>query len=287
MTSNKSDTSDALSPLAESGSTAEELLAQLRRQLARYEELEKENVKLGQEQVTLENYVANMMASNVFTRSRKEVNYYEPGATDTDESEFEPLEDKPSSHPTRKPVARSVLASESKPASKRLSPEPKHDNVQITNKSVIDDRNADDDDDFKDDINSNASIVEGERATKAKPSLGKQISQAGSNMSIKTDCTTDTKVIEKEPPKKRPRGNSDSSDDEDAYSSSGSGDDFDSESDFGDKNCVVVIGKKKDTKVVKKTTATTASKKPVAKPTPTKTVQPISARTTSIASRPV
>ncbi|KAJ1853527.1 hypothetical protein LPJ73_002629, partial [Coemansia sp. RSA 2703] len=193
---------------------------------------------------------------------------------------------KPSSHPTRKPVARSVPASESKPASKWLSPELKHDNVQIINKSVIDDCSADDDDDFKDDINSNASVVEGERVAKTKPSLGKQISQAGSDMSIKTDCTTDTKVIEKEPPKKRPRGNSDSSDDEDVYSSSGSGDDFDSESDFGDKNCVVVIGKKKDTKVVKKTTAATASKKPVAKPTPTKTVRPISARTTSIASRP-
>ncbi|KAJ1720095.1 hypothetical protein LPJ53_005235 [Coemansia erecta] len=79
-------TSDTVSPQAASGSTAEELLAQLRRQLARYDELEQENIKLGQEQVTLENYVANMMASN-------EVNYYEPVAADTEESDFEPFEE--------------------------------------------------------------------------------------------------------------------------------------------------------------------------------------------------
>ncbi|KAJ2639486.1 hypothetical protein GGF40_000844 [Coemansia sp. RSA 1286] len=47
--------------------SAEELLALLRAKLAKHDQLETEIAKLGQEQTTLENYVANMMASNVFT----------------------------------------------------------------------------------------------------------------------------------------------------------------------------------------------------------------------------
>ncbi|KAJ2853160.1 hypothetical protein J3B02_003267, partial [Coemansia erecta] len=44
--------------------SAEELLALLRTKLAKYDQLEQKIAKLGQEQTTLENYVANMMASN-------------------------------------------------------------------------------------------------------------------------------------------------------------------------------------------------------------------------------
>ncbi|KAJ2604702.1 hypothetical protein H4R99_001624 [Coemansia sp. RSA 1722] len=67
---------------ATNASSAEELLALLRAKLAKHDQLETEIAKLGQEQTTLENYVANMMASN-------QVNYTEDRGDDTEESEFE------------------------------------------------------------------------------------------------------------------------------------------------------------------------------------------------------
>ncbi|KAI8326366.1 hypothetical protein GQ54DRAFT_307596 [Martensiomyces pterosporus] len=45
----------------------ETMVAELRQGLQKYDSLEQEISRLSQEQKTLENYVANMMASNVFT----------------------------------------------------------------------------------------------------------------------------------------------------------------------------------------------------------------------------
>ncbi|KAJ1906180.1 hypothetical protein LPJ81_001485 [Coemansia sp. IMI 209127] len=47
--------------------TAADMVAELREKIERYRYLETEISKVDQEQVTLENYVANMMASTVFT----------------------------------------------------------------------------------------------------------------------------------------------------------------------------------------------------------------------------
>ncbi|KAJ2585426.1 hypothetical protein IWW49_004607 [Coemansia sp. RSA 1797] len=71
--------------------TAGLLLAELQEKLARYDTLEHEISKLGQEQTTLENYVKNLMDSD---HSRaKNVNYYEETLGDSDESDFQLTED--------------------------------------------------------------------------------------------------------------------------------------------------------------------------------------------------
>ncbi|KAJ1836969.1 hypothetical protein LPJ70_006028, partial [Coemansia sp. RSA 2708] len=62
------------------------LLSELQAKLAAYDGLEQEISKLAQEQTTLENYVKNLMDSNV---RAKAVNYYEEVARDSDESDFE------------------------------------------------------------------------------------------------------------------------------------------------------------------------------------------------------
>ncbi|KAJ1731733.1 hypothetical protein LPJ72_003791 [Coemansia sp. Benny D160-2] len=47
--------------------SAADMVAELRGKLEKYKDLEAEAAKLDQERATLENYVANMMASTVFT----------------------------------------------------------------------------------------------------------------------------------------------------------------------------------------------------------------------------
>ncbi|KAJ2803863.1 hypothetical protein H4R20_002725 [Coemansia guatemalensis] len=49
------------------GKSPETMLAEIREKLVKYEELEQESSRLAQEQRTLENYVKNLMDSNVFT----------------------------------------------------------------------------------------------------------------------------------------------------------------------------------------------------------------------------
>ncbi|KAJ2090415.1 hypothetical protein IW138_002626 [Coemansia sp. RSA 986] len=68
--------------------SAADMLVELREKIERYKNLEAEISKLDQEQVTLENYVANMMASTV-NRAYKKVNYYEEKAEESEESDFE------------------------------------------------------------------------------------------------------------------------------------------------------------------------------------------------------
>ncbi|KAJ2397599.1 hypothetical protein GGI23_003475, partial [Coemansia sp. RSA 2559] len=72
--------------------TAADMVAELREKIERYKKLEAEISKVDQEQVTLENYVANMMASTV-TRAQKAVNYYEENIDDRDGSDFEVSEE--------------------------------------------------------------------------------------------------------------------------------------------------------------------------------------------------
>ncbi|KAJ1668602.1 hypothetical protein EV178_000277 [Coemansia sp. RSA 1646] len=74
--------------------SAADMLVELREKIERYKNLEAEISKLDQEQVTLENYVANMMASTVrmarsSNRAYKKVNYYEEKAEESEESDFE------------------------------------------------------------------------------------------------------------------------------------------------------------------------------------------------------
>ncbi|KAJ2894526.1 hypothetical protein IWW38_002555, partial [Coemansia aciculifera] len=64
------------------------MLAELQQKLAKYDQLELEISKLTQEQATLESYVTNLMASNVFTyRTHKPVNYCVEQAFDASDSD--------------------------------------------------------------------------------------------------------------------------------------------------------------------------------------------------------
>ncbi|KAJ2518152.1 hypothetical protein GGI11_002944 [Coemansia sp. RSA 2049] len=69
--------------------SAADMVAELRGKLERYKDLEAEAAKLDQERATLENYVANMMA----TRAQKKINYFEEHADDSEESDFEVSDD--------------------------------------------------------------------------------------------------------------------------------------------------------------------------------------------------
>ncbi|KAJ2078514.1 hypothetical protein H4R24_004433 [Coemansia sp. RSA 988] len=113
--------------------SAETILAEIRERLAEYEELEQESTRLAQEQRTLENYVKNLMDSNVFTyRAQRSVNYYEETYGPSEESDFQLSEAEESPKKKRVKTQSTSKAVDKRPASKTAG---KPRTISIPNKA--------------------------------------------------------------------------------------------------------------------------------------------------------
>ncbi|KAJ2725783.1 hypothetical protein GGI07_000990 [Coemansia sp. Benny D115] len=239
--------------------SASELLAQLRERLEKLDKMDLEIVKLNQEQTMLENYVANMMASNV----------------DDDESEFElsdeefvkPKKKKVKTNPPAKTTKSSGDVSKKPSVSKRaVSPaqNSKPDRLEKEDTLVIDPL-SDDQEEPKMFANKSADhapnsnmnkLESGSQSKDYSQSENKNHSDSDSDLTSIADSpssrvgTVDTEIAPRDSSSK----DSDFSDNN-ALSDAGDYSDDGSDYKYGDEECVVVINNAK----TKKTQSSKAS----------------------------